>query len=329
MLSNTHYYHRIVRKMVIGFGTIFNNLKMYRYASDGVTEIERINVPLTYTAKEKFYTRITEDPTLSKTVQITLPRMGFEMTGITYDPLRKISSNIDLYKNSVPNSVNRAKGTPYNFDFNLYAFVRNTEDGMQIVEQILPYFNPDYTITIDLMGFDNLKLDIPIVFNSVTYENQYEGDSDTTRVITWNMNFTAKGYLFGPVTTSKVIRKATANVYSYVGENDNKGLSLVNGNGQEYRLGELVYQGASIEEATAKAYVKQWNTTANTLILYDVTGNLATNSILVGAVSGAKYNVSTFATSAAKLINIEIDPNPSTANANTDFGFTSTVTELF
>lgn len=329
MLSDTHYYHRIVRKMVIGFGTIFNNVKMYRYAADGTTEIERINVPLTYASKEKFYTRTTEDPALAKTVQITLPRMAFEMTGITYDPLRKISSNIDLYKNMSPNSVNRVKGTPYNFDFNLYAFVRNTEDGMQIVEQILPYFNPDYTITVDLMGFDNLKLDIPIVFNSVTYETDYEGSPDSTRIITWNMNFTAKGYLFGPITTSKVIRKSTANVFSYVGETDNKGLTLVNGNGEEYRLGELVYQGASIEEATAKAYVKQWNTTANTLILCDVAGNLAANSILVGAISGAKYNVSTFAVSPAQLINIEVDPNPSTANANNDFGFTTTVTELF
>lgn len=328
MLSNTHYYHRIVRKMVIGFGTIFNNLKMYRYAADGTTEIERINVPLTYSPKEKFYTRITEDPTLSKTVQITLPRMAFEMSGITYDPLRKISSNIDLFKNAPANNVKRVKGTPYNFDFNLYAFVRNTEDGMQIVEQILPYFNPDYTITIDLLGFENLKIDIPIVFNSVTYDNNYEGDSEQTRIITWSMNFTAKGYLFGPINTSPIIRKSYANTYSYSNEKYNKNLSLNSGNGLEYRLGEVVYQGNSIEEATAKAYVAKWDTTANTIVLDDVAGDLSANTILIGAVSGAKYNVVSTGTSPLQLINIEVAPNPSTANANTDFGFTTTIDEL-
>ena len=328
MLSNTHYYHRIVRKMVIGFGTIFNNLKMYRYASDGTTEIERINVPLTYASKEKFYTRITEDPTLSKTVQITLPRMAFEMSGITYDPLRKISSNIDLFKNMASNNVNRVKGTPYNFDFNLHAFVRNTEDGMQIVEQILPYFNPDYTITIDIMGFDNLKVDIPIVFNSVTYDNNYEGDSEQTRIITWSMNFTAKGYLFGPISTSPVISKVSANTYSYNNEKYNKNLSLDSGNGLEYRLGELVYQGNTIEEATAKAYVAKWDTTANTIVLNDVAGDLSANVELIGAISGAKYTVVTTGMSPVQLINIQVDPNPPSAAANTDFGFTTTIDEF-
>lgn len=328
MLSNTHYYHRIVRKMVIGFGTIFNNLKLYRYAADGTTEIERVNVPLVYASKEKFYTRITEDPNLARTVQMTLPRMAFEMSGITYDPLRKISSNIDFYKNVPANSANRVKGTPYNFDFNLHAFVRNTEDGMQIVEQILPYFNPDYTITIDLLGFENLKLDIPIVFNSVTNEIDYEGDPQQTRLITWSMNFTAKGYLFGPITTSPIIRKAYANTYSYDNQKYNRDLSLSSGNGLEYRLGELVYQGNSIEEATAKAYVSKWDTTANTLILSDVAGDISANSTLIGAISGAKYTVSDAGGSERQLIAIQIDPYLSTANANTDFGFTTTINEL-
>jgi hypothetical protein len=141
------------------------------------------------------------------------------------------------------------------------------------------------------------------------------------------MNFTAKGYLFGPINTSPIIRRATANTYSYNNEKYNKNLSLNSGNGLEYRLGELVYQGNSIEEATAKAYVGKWDTTANTIILNDVTGDLSANTILVGAISGAKYNVISTGTS-TQLINIQIDPNPLAANANTDFGFTTTIDEF-
>ena len=140
MLSRTHFYHRITRKLVVAFGTMFNNLQLFRYDKSGNVEIERITVPLSYASKEKFYSRITQDPTLNKEVEITLPRMSFEMTGITYDPLRKVSLINSLYSPS--NNFSAVKQTPYNFSFVLSIYTRNTEDGTQLVEQILPYFAP-------------------------------------------------------------------------------------------------------------------------------------------------------------------------------------------
>ena len=327
MLSNTHYYHRIMRKMVVSFGSIFNNLKLIRYDNEGITEIERINVPIVYSNKEKFYIRTTEDPELARQVQMVFPRMAFEMTGVTYDPLRKISSNIDNFTNSPPNSLKKVKATPYNFDFNLYIAVRNVEDGMQMVEQILPYFNPDYTVTLDLVNLNNLKLDVPIVFNSITNEVSAEGTPEETRTIGWNLNFTMKGYLFGAISDGKIIRKVTANVYNYNYETTNKGLYFSSGTG-DFKTGELVYQGTTLTEAVAKAFVKSWDTRANSLILYDVTGTFVPNTYITGAVSGATYNVSTFSTNPTQMVNITITPDPPTANANDDFGFTTTIEEF-
>jgi hypothetical protein len=215
MLSGQHYYHRVVRKLVVAFGTMFNNMTLVRYNQANSQEVERINVPLMYASKEKFYMKISKDPDLVNPMQLTLPRMAFEMNGITYDPLRKTSLFNDVFEQSpTADRLKRIRMTPYNFDFNLYAFVRNTEDGMQIVEQILPYFNPDYTVTIDFLSLNNFKLDVPIVFNGITYDDSHEGDPEATRSIVWTLNFTMKAYLFGQIADVKPIRKVTANVYN-------------------------------------------------------------------------------------------------------------------
>lgn len=325
MLSGSHFYHRTVRKLVVAFGTLFNNIRLVRYDATNTTEIERINVPLAYANKEKFYKRITEDPNLANPTQTILPRMAFEMGAITYDPLRKTSSHISNFYTYPSSTVNQVRLSPYNFDFNLYLYVRNNEDGFQIVEQILPYFTPDYTLTVDFLNNGSLPLDVPIVFNSINYEQNYEGDPETTRVLTWSLNFEVKGYMIGPTSDIKLIKKVTANVATDNYQNTNRKIDCSTGTGK-YKQNELVYQGPSVHEATARAYVSKWDSTANNLYLYDVSGDFVANTIISGVVSRAKYNVSTVETS-TQLVNITVQPNPLTANVGDDFGFTTIIEE--
>lgn len=324
-----HYYHRIIRKLVVAFGSLFNNMRLVRYDSSTMTEIERINVPLMYASKEKFYMRIQNSPDLLNPVNLVLPRMAFEMNGISYDPLRKISNFTEIFAEGLPLGLKKVRMAPYNFDFNLYCFVRNTEDGAQIVEQILPYFTPDYTVTLDFVGIDDMKMDVPIVFNSITYDDSHEGDPESTRSIIWTLNFTAKGYLFGPVGDIKMIRKATANIYDSTYEtNPLRAIPLADGTG-DYRYNELVYQGRTLDEATVTAYVRSWNDTSNTVIVYDTNGVFTPNVILTGAVSGAKYNVAAAAVPTDnQLVNITVEPVPNTANSLSEaFGFSTNIIE--
>lgn len=333
MLSNTHYYHRIIRKLVVSFGSIFNNMRLVRYAKDGTTEIERITVPLMYASKEKFYQRIQAAPDEYNPVNLTLPRMAFEMNGISYDPLRKISNYSEQFAEGLPFGLKKVRYTPYNFDFNLYCFVRNTEDGAQIVEQILPYFTPDYTVTLDFVGINDMKLDVPIVFNSITYDDSHEGDPESTRSIIWTLNFTAKGYLFGPVNDIKIIRKSTANIYDNTYETNplqsmNVSVTDANTHGGEFKYNEMVYQGRVPEEAEVTAYVRAWSNTTNTIVVYDTNGTFRSNVEIVGAVSGARYTVDSLAVNPNQLVNITVEPTPNTANSEAEaFGFSTNIIE--
>jgi hypothetical protein len=326
MLSNQHFYHRITRKIVVGFGTMFNNIRMVRYNKAGTTEIERITVPLSYAPKEKFYARLAQDPNLSQNVQLVLPRMSFELNSITYDPLRKISSHIDNFDIDSNGIVKRVKATPYNFDFTLNIYVRNTEDGTQIVEQILPYFSPDYTLTIDLIGLNNLKVDVPIILNSVSYDLSNDtGAPEDTRVIIWTLSFTAKAYLYGLVTgssASDVIRKAIANTHLLNTNNtDDRELNFSTGTGN-FKIDELVYEGRSLETANTSAFVRSWNPTANQLVVYDSTGVFEVGRKIKGAVTGAAWTLSSTQIYSNQVVHYAVLPDPLTANANSDFGFT-------
>lgn len=326
MLSNTHFYHRVTRKLVIAFGNMFNNLKLVRYNLAGTTEIERITVPISYASKEKFYKRITEDPNLANQTQTVLPRMAFSMDGLSYDPLRKISSHIDNFGRS-GSATKKVKFVPYNFDFNLHIFVRNTEDGTQIIEQILPYFAPDYTLKVDFLSLDGLELDIPIVFNSISVDESSEGSPLETRVIVWTLNFTVKAYLFSAAPEIDIITKVTANVHDDTFETSKyKKFNMNNGFG-DYKVGELVYQGKTINESTASGFTYQWNTTSNTLVVQNTAGTFVVNANVIGAVTGARYNLQSLEFNPNQLVNITVVPSPNTANAWNDYGFTTTIEE--
>ena len=203
------FYHETMRKVVVAFGTIFNNINIVRTNSSGAVT-QSMKVPLAYGPKQKFLTRLREDPNLNKKVSLTLPRIGFEISGISYDTSRKLNSIQKLKK---VNSSSDGKTVssqfmpvPYNMDFELYVMAKSSDDALQIVEQILPFFQPDYTITLNDNTAMGTTRDVPIVLSGVTYEDSYDGDFTERRVIMYTLSFTSKFYLYGPVTDQKVIK---------------------------------------------------------------------------------------------------------------------------
>jgi hypothetical protein len=179
------------------------------------TEVERFKVPLSYGAKEKYLTRLASDPDLTKSIAISVPRISFDMVGMSYDSSRKgVTTNRNFSVGANNSSLKSQYGPiPYNFDFNLSVYVRNTEDGAQIMEQILPFFTPDFTVTMDFIPGMDQKYDMPIILNSVSTTTDYEGDMMSTRLILWDLTFTAKAYIWPPVKTSEMITLATANTH--------------------------------------------------------------------------------------------------------------------
>lgn len=313
--------------MVVSFGTMFNNIRLVRYDQSGTIEIERINVPLAYANKEKFYKRITQDPELTKEVQITLPRLGFNLDSITYDPLRKTSLYNTQFSPNSSGNLKSLQATPYNFDFTLSVYVRNVEDGTQIIEQILPYFNPDYTLSININGLPNNKVDVPIVLNSVNQNAQMDGSGEDTRLLTWDLTFTVKGYLYGPLLeNAKIIKKVSANTFMYNTANANHHKKMVVQNGKiDYKIGELVYIGKDLGSSSATGYIDYWSKLTKTLTLVDCTGQFNVGQIVNGAVSGASWAIQSTEDIDYKAASITIQPNPLSANVSDDFGFTENI----
>jgi hypothetical protein len=214
MLNNQHFYNRTIRKIVVAFGTLFNDIQLIRYTKDMSQQKERFRVPLHYGSKEKYVTRLLSDPNLTKSVSVTVPRMSFEMTSLSYDSSRKQISTIRNFSANNSTRLNtQFVPIPYNFEFSMSIYVRNTEDGTQILEQILPFFTPDFNVTVDFIPGMDQKYDLPIILNSVNTTTEYEGDMSTTRYITWDLEFTAKGYIWPSIKTAKYIRQANTNIY--------------------------------------------------------------------------------------------------------------------
>ena len=212
-----HFYHQSLRRLVIAFGTIFNNIVIHRKDSSG-NVVQSLKVPLAYSPKEKFITRLDQQADLdSREVAITLPRMGFEIAGIAYDATRKLQKlgKVRAVKSSSPSIMDyQYNPVPYNISFNLYSFTATAEGGLQIIEQILPYFQPDYTVTINTIPSMNIKRDVPIILNNVNYEDNYDGAYTQRRAVTYTLGFTAKTYLYGPVYSQRVIKETQADMYT-------------------------------------------------------------------------------------------------------------------
>ena len=321
MLGNNHFYNRTIRKIVVAFGTLFNDIQLVRYNKAQTTEYERIKVPLAYAPKEKFITFYTSDPTQTKSIATHLPRMGFDLDGIQYDVARKQQSllqNFSLGNNKTLST--QYAPVPYNFDFTLSIYVRNTEDGAQILEQILPFFTPDFTVTVDLVPAMDQKYDLPIILNSVSPEIDYEGDGTTTRMIIWTLTFTVKGWIFPPVKTGKSIIKS-ANTNFYIDTNidgvQKVYVDFANGRGTFKETETIRVSGKTIT-GTVQYFS---NSNNGILVVSDLTSPLKANDIVIGDITNSRYTISTIQVDPNKVFVINTKPIPATANADSVYGF--------
>ena len=203
-MFGTSTYHQTIRKMVVAFGTLFNDISIKRTNSSGQV-IETLKVPVAYGPKQKFMVRIA-NPNFTGPAVI-LPRIGFMMSQIMYDGTRKLitvgqnKANINGTLRSQYNPV------PYNFIFDLAILAKNAEDAAQIVEQILPNFTPEFTVTINMVPSMDIKTDVPIILNSVNYMDAYDGDFETRRSLSWDMQFTMKSFMYPEIEENKKVIK--------------------------------------------------------------------------------------------------------------------------
>jgi hypothetical protein len=320
-------YHRIVRKLVVGFGNLFNNITLVRYNKDN-SESHRMVVPIAYSEKELYVQRLQFDPNLDKKVQLTLPRMSFEMAGLTYDSSRKQNTNIKQFANGPQGTISQYNPVPYNFDFNLYLYVRNIEDGTQLIEQILPFFTPDYTIKLNLIPEMGIVKEVPVILNSTSHEIDYEGESARdTRLIIWTLNFTVKGFVFGKTSgPTGLITHSITNIFSNITSGDIAEFTIDENTGfGTYKMDELVYQGYSAGTATATGKVVSFND--NSLKLTNINGNFVSSLPIVGASTNASYKFYDYSIVPQKLVQIDILPIPPDANVSEHSTANTTIQE--
>lgn len=323
---STPYYNRTIRKLVVGFGNLFNDITMVRYNPD-LTESERFIVPIAYASKESYVMRLEGDLNLDKKVQMTLPRLSFEMTGLTYDTSRKQNTNIKNFA-STPSGVKaQYNPVPYNFDFNLYLYVRNIEDGTQLLEHIIPYFTPDYTIKLNMVPEMGVIKEVPVVLNTCTSDITYEGNREKDpRMIVWTLNFTVKGYIFGKTSATGLITNSITSIYNQISDGDVVEFSINAASGTgTYQLGEMVYQGYTPQTSTATARVVLW--TNNKLHLDNINGDFISTQPIYGINTRANYKFTSYNITPKKFVNIDIKPKPLTANATSSYTANTVITE--
>ena len=216
MIGN-HFYHATTKDIVVAFGSLFNNIFLTRTNSSAQV-IQKMKVPLAYGPKQKWLTMLSENANQTKAVAVTLPRIGFEIQTLEYDSTRKLNRAIKVKKKAETGSNTTVASSympvPYNLAFELYVMSKNSDDALQIVEQILPFFQPEYTVTIKERPEIDIIRDIPIVLNSINYEDNYEGEFAARRAIIYTLNFNVKFFLYGPVNSQKVIKSVQVDQYT-------------------------------------------------------------------------------------------------------------------
>ena len=405
MLGNT-FYNQSIRKVLVAFGTLFNNINIERTSEAGLTEV--IKVPLSYVGRERFVAKLSQ--AISGTeIQTTLPRMSFEWTDITYDSTRKLNTmgrvaSVYLTLNltaaptgaftigekitgstsgtiayvveeptttsvevrdasgaftdtetitgtssgetAVISSTTQNQGrvsyryqrVPYDLSFTLAVACRTTEDGLKIVEQILPFFTPEFTVTIN----DVLTHDMPVVLDGLAQEDTWEGDLTTDRrFLVWSLSFTAKAYLYGPPKDSKIITKTISQIYNS-NNMDITDLTMVAGGSGSFSVGEIVYQRQddNLDINTASAEVVNWNSTTRVLQVTKVASTDGTGFKTTRKVFGSNTNAiwtlnslnqvfedTTTTILGLPTVRLTHTPNPITADADDEYSITETITE--
>jgi len=269
-----YFYNEILRRTVISFGTLFNNISI-KHTNSSNQVVSEVKVPLAYGPTQKFLARLTQSPDLNKAVAMTLPRMSFEFTGLTYDSSRKVTTTQTFTSKSATDGSVTKKAympVPYNMQFELSIMSKLNDDALQIIEQILPYFQPSYNLTVELVDEIDEKRDIPIVLENVTMQDDYEGDFSTRRVLLYTLRFTAKTFLFGPVTTATKDIIKTAKV------------SFISGTDLTNTSRELAYtaQPRAIKNYTGTIVTTLAKdvTTTDTLITVDSAASISANTYL-------------------------------------------------
>jgi len=224
-MFGSHFYHATVRKSVAVFGTIFNDIRVARKKGDG-SLINQIKVPLAYGPKQKFLSRIDTETGQDASIAIKLPRMAFEITGIELDSSKKLPKRAQLIEpGTTGTTTNRnviKQFAPYDINMQLNIMAKNQDDGLQILEQILPYFQPEYTVSIKPVDdFTSFKQDVPIILNGVSFDDQYEGDYNSRRVLIYTLDFTMKMSFYGPVGNDKVVREVNIDFNQKSGSSNN------------------------------------------------------------------------------------------------------------
>ena len=295
MLGST-FYHQTIRKYVAAFGTLFNDINVERKNSSG-TVVEKIKVPLAYGPKQKHVLASQETTAVARQTATRTPRMGFALTGVAYDSVRKL--------NTVGRNVaaNTAAGTstlmtqynpvPYNFDFTLFILVKNAEDGTQILEQILPFFTPEFTVTINTIPEMGIKADTPIILNSADVSDEYEGDLDQRRTIIWTLSFLLKGYIYPDLKTSSVIKSIEVN-FRLTGSDDSEVDDFV----QDF----IILETTASSSASSDYILLETDN-------YERIMNESSSQDIGDASVKTRYTVV---------------PSPSTATADSDYGFSET-----
>lgn len=207
MLNNNIFYHGVIRKLVVSFGHLFSDIYIERREGDSVAGpvAQTLQIPIAYSNKEKWIVRIDSDPNLTNNTYTTLPRLAFEITGYNYDTSRAFGKMNKIVCHKEGESTSTFSPVPWNVSINLYILTKTQEDALQILEQILPTFRPEYTMSLNIVPDMNIVQDVPIILNGVSVEDEYEGNFQTRRFVTHTLNFTAKLNLFGPVLSSKPI----------------------------------------------------------------------------------------------------------------------------
>jgi len=213
MLNNSTYYHQAIRKSIVAFGRLFSDIRIVRKNKDE-TKQQTVKVPLTYAPKEKWLVRLESDPTLDNYTYVSLPRMSFEIVSYMYDSQRKTNklNRITCENLNGTNKKSVFSPAPYNIDISLYVISKTQEDGMQILEQILPIFTPEYTLSVQALPDLNIKQAVPVILNSVQVNDEYDGDFQTRRFVTHTLNFQMKTNVYGNVSEQGIILSSISNL---------------------------------------------------------------------------------------------------------------------
>jgi hypothetical protein len=325
MLSGDPFYHRLTRKYVLAFGSMFNNITMRRYDQNYDQVLNIIKVPVVYGPREKWYARTQTDPDLNNPTQVSLPRISFEdVARVWSGPSKLITTRKNPKSNTASTYVDSMYvGTPYELTFQLYVWAKTNDDCNQIIEQIIPFFAPEYTVSlipVPEMGFVD---DCPISLDAVQIDREFEGDFETTRLVIATLSFTMKVNYYGPVTPRKIIKTAFANTYldPKIKSGATVRMYLDQGNSGGYKLDEIVYQGRSLSEATAAGIVLSWNSSNNQLMVAGAQGTFRVGQNIISTSTNANHQLVHFENQALKLTSYRVSVDPITAMPGDDFGY--------